>query len=547
MTNPNIEIKTHLGKNQDAVESALSELSDNKIISRIWSHDHTVWKPNPAEITNRLGWMNIAERMKAEVNHITSLKNQLQVEGYTQALLLGMGGSSLAPEVFSKTFRGDASGLELSVLDSTDPDAVSDQLSRLNLHQTIFIVSTKSGGTVETLSLFKFFYNQVLSKVGKKQAGSHFIAITDPGSKLEDLANELNFRQTFLNDPNIGGRFSVMSFFGLVPAALVGLDITKLIERTVIMAQACREADSIAQNPAALLGAIMGGLNRIGRDKITFVASPGILSFGDWVEQLIAESTGKSGKGILPVVGENLGESDVYGNDRIFVHLRLGDDSADIPALKELAHAGYPVLRLQLNDVYDFGAQFFLWEFATAVASYFLKINPFDQPNVESAKIQARKMVAEYEKTGKLPVVQYQPLTEDTITSFLANSSPGDYISLQAYINPTPEAEKTLSKIRHNLRDKHKLATTLGFGPRFLHSTGQMHKGDAGNGLFIQFTSETQDDLPIPDRPGTQSSKMSFQTLKISQALGDAAALEENNRRLIRIKINHIQDLQTLI
>jgi glucose-6-phosphate isomerase len=547
MTNSTLEIKTNLGKNQHAIEAALSELSDKHIISRIWSHDHTVWKPNPAEITNRLGWLDIAERMSAEVNRMTTLKNQLEDEGYKQALLLGMGGSSLAPDVFSKTFGGDVSGLELSVLDSTDPDAIMDKLSRLNLHQTIFIVSTKSGGTVETLSLFKFFYNQVLAEIGEKRVGSHFIAITDPGSKLESLAKELNFRQTFLNDPNIGGRFSVMSFFGLVPAALMGLDITKLIERTIKMAQACKEVDSIVQNPAALLGTIMGVLNPKGQDKITFVASPGIVSFGDWVEQLIAESTGKEGKGILPVVREKLGKSNVYGNDRIFVQLRLGEDDADIPALKELAHAEHPVLHLQLNDIYDLGAQFFLWEFSTAVAGYFLKINPFNQPNVESAKIQARKMVAEYEKTGKLPAVQYQALTKDTFASFLADSHPGDYISLQAYINPTPKAKKILSDIRHNLRDKYKLATTLGFGPRFLHSTGQLHKGDAGNGLFIQFTSETQDDLPIPDHPGTQSSRMSFQTLKISQALGDAAALEENNRRLIRMKINNIQELHTLI
>ena len=547
MTNPTIEIKTNLGKNQHTVDGALSDLSDNKIITRIWSHDHTVWKPNSAEITNRLGWLDIAERMSAEVNRMTTLKNQLQVEGYTQALLLGMGGSSLAPEVFSKSFRGYVNGLELSVLDSTDPDAILDQLSRLNLRQTIFIVSTKSGGTVETLSLFRFFYNKVLSEIGEKQAGSHFVAITDPGSKLEGLAKELDFRQTFINDPNIGGRFSVMSFFGLVPAALVGLDITKLIDRTIKMAQSCREEVSIEHNPAALLGAIMGVLNQKGQDKITFVASPGILSFGDWVEQLIAESTGKDGKGILPVVGEKLGKSNEYGNDRIFVHLRLGDDDADIPALKDLAHAGHPVFHLQLNDIYDLGAQFFLWEYAIAIASYFLKINPFDQPNVESAKVQARKMVTEYEKTGKLPEVEYSALTKESLDRFLLNSSPGDYICLQAYVNPTKEAKKILSKIRHDLRHKYKLATTVGFGPRFLHSTGQLHKGDVGNGLFIQFTSETQDDLPIPDHPRTHLSKMSFQTLKISQALGDAAALEENNRRLIRIKINQIQDLQTLI
>jgi hypothetical protein len=288
-------------------------------------------------------------------------------------------------------------------------------------------------------------------------------------------------------------------------------------------------------------------LNLTGRDKITFVASPRIQSFGDWVEQLIAESTGKEGKGILPVVGEPLGGPHVYGDDRIFVHLPLGDDRNDLPALKDLAHAGHPVLHMYLTDIYDLGALFFLWEFATAVASYFLKINPFDQPNVESAKVQARKMVAQFYETGQLPEAEYESLTEDSLAGFIANSSPGDYISLQAYVNASPQAKTLLSIIRLKIRDKHKLATTLGFGPRFLHSTGQLHKGDADNGVFIQITSEPSNDLPIPDHPGSATSSMSFQTLKNSQALGDAAALEEFNRRLIRFKIRHIQDLEQLI
>jgi len=543
----NIDIKTYLGGYQTEVENALFELSENQIISRIWAHDHTVWKPDPTEITNRLGWLDITERLRSEVNRMIAIKGQLQKEDYTHVLLLGMGGSSLAPEVFSKTFGNEVTGLDLAILDSTDPEAVLNYADHLDFRKTIFIVSTKSGGTVETLSFFKFFYNKVMEEVGVKEAGAHFIAITDPGSKLEVLANELNFRETFLNDPDIGGRFSVMSFFGLVPAALVGLDVEKLIDRTTTMAQACKENVSTENNPGALLGSIMGSLNLIGRDKITFVASPRIQSFGDWVEQLIAESTGKEGKGILPVVGEKLGQSDVYGDDRIFVHLPLGDDRNDLPALKDLAHAGHPVLHMYLTDIYDLGALFFLWEFATSVASYFLKINPFDQPNVESAKVQARKMVAQFEETGQLPEAEYEPLTEDSLAGFIANSSPGDYISLQAYVNATPQAETLLSIIRQKIRDKHKLATTLGFGPRFLHSTGQLHKGDAGNGVFIQITSEPSKDLPIPDLPGAATSSMSFQTLKNSQALGDAAALEEFNRRLIRFKIKHIQDLEQLI
>jgi len=541
-----IETNILLGKYKPNIETALNQLTENQIIHRIWGHDHTVWKPNPAEITNRLGWLDIAERLQSEVARMMALKEQLQDENYTHVLLLGMGGSSLAPEVFAKTFGNEVVGLDLAVLDSTDPGAVLAHAKRLDLPNTLFIVSTKSGGTVETLSFFKFFYNKVLDEVGEDQAGQHFIAITDPGSKLEALAATLNFRETFINDPNIGGRFSVMSFFGLLPAALVGLDIAKLIERAIAMAQACGDDIPVEANPGALLGGVMGALNKIGRDKVTFVTSTEIDSFGDWVEQLIAESTGKEGKGILPVVGETLGAPNVYADDRIFVHLRMGEDNDDIPALKALAHAGHPVLHLQLADKYDLGGQFFLWEFATAVASYFMEINPFDQPNVESAKVLARQMVAEYEKTGKLPEADYATLTSDSLTRFLAYCAPGDYISLQAYVTPTPEAEAVLSAIRMNLRNKHKLATSLGFGPRFLHSTGQLHKGDAGHGLFIQITSETSEDIPIPDQPGANTSTMSFQTLKNSQALGDAAALEEAGRKLIRFQINDIQELKRL-
>jgi len=541
----NTKLKTHLGKYQANIEASLANLTENDIIARIWNHDHTVWKPQPTEITNRLGWLDIANRLQLEVGRLTTLKNQLKKEGYTQALLLGMGGSSLAPEVFAKTFGAEVDGLELAVLDSTDPGAVLAKANSLDLSKTLFIVATKSGGTVETLSFFKYFYNQVLAEAGEAQAGNHFVAITDPGSKLEALASRLHFRDTFLNDPNIGGRFSVMSFFGLVPAALIGLDVTKLIKRAMAMAQACGPDVPTEQNPGALLGAVMGALAQAGRDKITFVASTEIASFDDWVEQLIAESTGKEGKGILPVVGETLGTPKVYGDDRVFVHLRLDDDT-DTPVLKELAHAGHPVLHLQLSNKYDLGGQFFVWEFATAVASYFLEINPFNQPNVESAKVQARKMVSEFEKTGELPKAASANLTKETLTQFLGNSAPGSYFSLQAYVTPTPQANALLQSIRLKLRDTYKMATTLGYGPRFLHSTGQLHKGDSGNGYFIQITLRAVEDLPIPDEAGSESSAMSFQTLKIAQALGDAAALEAAGRKLLRFHLDKIDDLKVL-
>jgi len=542
----NLEIKTHFGSYQSAINAALTELTKFQIVPRIWEHDYTLWKPQPTEIINRLGWLDIAKRLSSEVDRMTALKDQLLIEGYTHVLLLGMGGSSLAPEVLAKTFGNHVKGLNLAVLDSTDPGAVLAYQESLDLHKTLFAVSTKSGGTVETLSFFKYFYNQVVVTVGQQSAGAHFIAITDPGSKLEALAKQFNFRDTFINDPNIGGRFSVMSFFGLVPAALIGLDVAELIQRADKIARNCGADIPAENNPGAQLGAIMGALAQAGLDKITFVASPEIASFGDWVEQLIAESTGKEHKGILPVVGEPLGAPEVYGKDRVFVHLRLGADDRDIPTLQALAHAGHPVLHVQLDDLYDLGEQFFLWEFATAVASYFLGINPFDQPNVESAKVLARKMVAEYEKTGKLPTVNFAPLSLKTLSVFLGNPAPGAYICLQAYVTPASETEAILQDIRLKLRDQYQVATTLGFGPRFLHSTGQLHKGDNGNGIFIQITSDGAQDLPIPDEPGSENSTMSFQTLKMSQALGDAAALEEAGRKLLRFHIRDITDLESL-
>ena len=542
----NLELKTEFGSQQTEIEAALAKMEADKIVARIWEHDHTVWKPEPTEITNRLGWLDIAERLKPEVPRLEALRNNLLQQGYTQALLLGMGGSSLAPEVFAKTFGGDHHGLELSVLDSTDPGAVQSATQHCEPGKTVYIVSTKSGGTVETLSFFKYFYNQVLAAVGLETVGEHFIAITDPGSKLEALAQQYKFRETFINDPNIGGRFSVMSFFGLVPAALVGVDVGKLIERTEGMARACRTNVQISQNPGALTGLLIGLESQRGRDKLTFVTSPEIASFGDWVEQLIAESTGKEGKGILPVVGEALGSPEVYSGDRVFVHLRLGKDARQSAVLKALEAAGHPVMVLELPDRYDLGAQYFLWEFATAVAGHVLEIIPFNQPNVESAKVMARQMVAEYEQTGKLPKADYAPLSAEALTGFLGDPAPNAYLSLQAYVIPTPEAAATLTAIRLKLRDTYKVATTLGFGPRFLHSTGQLHKGDGGNGLFVQIISGAEADLPIPDEAGHDASAMSFQTLKESQALGDAAALEAAGRRVLRLKIESTSDLAKL-
>ncbi|MFQ6101285.1 MAG: glucose-6-phosphate isomerase [Anaerolineae bacterium] len=571
------ELTASLGSHQDTVDAALAEMKDQRVMDRIWTHDHTVWKPEPVEITNRLGWLDIAKVMLENAPRLEALAEAVHADGYTHALLLGMGGSSLAAEVFRKTFGVGEGYLDLAMLDSTDPGAVlahgsaesPRSAARLDLSRTLFIVATKSGTTVETLSLFKFFYNRVAEALGidpstllgASQAGAHFIAITDPGSKLVNIAQAYNFRATFLNDPNIGGRYSALSYFGLVPAALVGVDIGPLLDRALAMASGCSTYVVTQNNPAARLGAILGELAKAGRDKVTFAISPAIASFGDWVEQLIAESTGKEGKGILPVVGEPLGPPEVYGSDRVFVHLRLGSPLPGPPpqagegdhdvALSLLEAAGHPVVRLHLRDPYDLGGQFFLWEMATAVAGHLLGINPFDQPNVEAAKVQARRMVAEYREKGTLPA-QTPALSGDGIaiygdvkaaspaealTTFVSQAQPGNYIALQAYLQPTAETDAALAALRVRLRDRFRVATTVGYGPRFLHSTGQLHKGDAGNGLFIQFTADDSHDAPIPDEAGSPESSISFGVLKTAQALGDEQALLDAGRRVIRFHL----------
>lgn len=533
-----IRITTNFGSFQAQVEKALAEIESDQIINRIWQHDHSVWKPDPNEISNRLGWLRIPEKMRAEIDRLQSFTRMVQQDGFTNVLLLGMGGSSLAPEVLQRTFGAAPGYMDLTILDSTDPGAVLQQERQLDLRKTLFIVSTKSGGTVETLSFFKYFYQQICALVGPETCGQHFVAITDPGSKLVDLARQYRFRDLFLNDPSIGGRFSALSFFGLVPAALLGIDLELLLSRAIEMSNLCGPQSNIQQNPGALLGSLLGEMAKNGHDKVTFVISKVFASFGDWVEQLIAESTGKEGKGILPVVHEPLGRVEVYGQDRVFVQLKQIGDETFKPALRALEEAGYPVLQFQLRDAYDLGAQFFLWEFATAIAGYRLGINPFNQPNVESAKVLARNQVAAFYETGQIPEIQSAPLRAEQLDRFLGQAQPGDYIALQAYCMPNRRDRAILQYLRLQLRDKYHLATTLGFGPRFLHSTGQLHKGDAGNGLFIQFICQAEEDAGIPDQPESATASLSFDTLKVAQAVGDGQAIQDAGRRFIRFFID---------
>lgn len=555
----------NLGSYQNLVEKTLVELRDKRVISRIWAHDHTVWKPEPTAITNRLGWLHSPEMMGDSIQRLETLVDAVHDSGYTHALLLGMGGSSLAPEVFRKTFGVKEGFLDLAVLDSTDPGAVLAYTELLDPTRTLFIVSTKSGTTVETLSFFKFFYNWMSDSVGKKEAGEHFIAVTDPDTPLTDLAEAYHFRGTFLNDPNIGGRYSALSFFGLVPAALIGMDIKTLLDRAMIMGCNCEGCNCpvAGNNNGGRLGVVLGELAKAGRDKVTLVTSPQIASFGDWVEQLIAESTGKEGKGILPVVGEPIGLPANYGEDRLFVYVRLEGDETQDAALAELERSGNPIVRLSLHDRYDLGGQLFLWEVAVAVAGHRLGLNPFDQPDVEAAKALARGVTAEYKEKGSFPA-ETPALSGDDIsvygevaarnpgealTSFLDQAQAGAYIALQAYVQPTVETSAALQNLRTRLRDRFRLATTVGYGPRFLHSTGQLHKGDAGKGIFIQFTADDPQDVAIPDEAGSPASSITFGVLKAAQAIGDSQALVKHGRKVIRFHLGKhvIRGLKQLV
>ncbi len=545
--------EARLGEHEPDVHQTLVSLKENRIMTRIWDHDHTVWKPEPDEITNRLGWLASPENMTGVVPKITKFTDDMREAGFNQAVLLGMGGSSLAPDLFARVFGTAGGYLHLHVLDSTDPGAVRELTEAVDPAETMFIVATKSGTTAETLSFFKHFFNITSEAVGSSKAGSHFIAITDPKSSLVDLAGKHSFREVFLNDPDIGGRYSALSYFGLVPAALTGVNIAELLDRASTAACNCEPENCPVKgdNTGALLGAAMGTLALAGRDKLTLITSPPIEAFGAWAEQLLAESTGKEGKGILPVDGETLGAPEIYGSDRLFVYLRLAGDSTYDDAVENLKDNGHPVIQINLDDLYDLGGEFFRWEMATAVAGHVLGINPFDQPNVESAKDQTRQMLSAFTKEGTLPLME-PSLEEDgiavytelpvgslaeAVTGFLDQAAPGDYVALQAYIKPSDNSWAELDNLRSRIRDRSAIATTAGYGPRFLHSTGQLHKGDGGRGLFIQITSQGSSDLPIPDEAGSEDSAMSFGVLKAAQAMGDGQALKDSGRRVIRFEL----------
>ncbi len=518
------------------------KLADGRVLERIHGKDFTLWKPEPTEIANRLGWIDIHKRMASKMEEIDGVVDAVRADGVNFALLLGMGGSSLAPEVFRKVF-GVADGyLNLEVLDSTDPGAILSHAACLDFEKTLFIVSTKSGGTVETLSLMKYFYNLTVEKLGREEAGKHFIAITDSGSTLQSAARAHGFRHIFYGDAEIGGRYSALSAFGLVPARFLGVDVKRLLKQT--------DADA-AGTDGALLGGLFGEMALRGRDKLTFVFSQRLASLGGWIEQLVAESTGKEGKGILPVNVEPSGSPSFYGGDRVFCSVRLPNDAIGEAHLRAMTAAGHPVVDLTIADSYDLGAHLFFWEMATAVAGWSLAVNPFDQPNVESAKALARTMIDKYLRDKSFPVET--PFLETDSYSLFGNGGAGRpeealrdfftlygakapaYAAFMAYLAPSPWIDDALQRLRGVVVEQFSIATTFGYGPRFLHSTGQLHKGDAGRGLFVQFTADDPEDAPVPDAMGDSPSALTFGILKKAQASGDAEALAAAGRKVIRI------------
>ncbi|HET7789675.1 MAG TPA: bifunctional transaldolase/phosoglucose isomerase [Gemmatimonadales bacterium] len=501
------------------VTRRLDGLDAAAVPKRIWSHDPTVWKEDPAtpEIRDRLGWLTVGEAMAQQVKDLSAFADAARAS-FSRVVLCGMGGSSLAPEVLWRTFRAAKGFPALHVLDSTDPRAVRAAVDGVDISRVLFLISSKSGTTQESDAFFRHFWERTGGK------GEQFVAITDPGTPLAGLAADRKFRRAFLNPADIGGRYSALSYFGLVPAALLGLDVAKLLHRAHRMTEACAAFVAGYQNPAAWLGAILAEAALGGRNKATFVLSPGIASFGLWVEQLLAESTGKEGKGVLPVAGEPLGAPEVYGADRVFISIALADerDQKIDGQLGALAAAGHPVVRLVLDDRYDIGAEFFRWEFATAVLCSILRINAFDQPNVAESKQNTKNVLAKKEPPAAAATAQ-------ELDRFYAGVKPGDYVALMAYLPPTPDSDRRLAGIQRTLRDRLKVAVTLGYGPRFLHSTGQFHKGGPPVGNFLQITDRAPDDLPIPGEPFT------FGTLETAQAEGDLRALRSRGRPALRL------------
>jgi transaldolase/glucose-6-phosphate isomerase len=541
-----------------AVKESLAEWQAHHKTRKLWARDASLWTGR--DEGQWLGWLGITNDQLAHIDRLSAIRDAAKRAGFSHVLLLGMGGSSLGPEVIRTTFGAISGFPELHVLDSTDPAQVKALENKVDLKKTLFIVSSKSGSTLEPNVFKQYFFDRIEHLLGPKEAGSRFLAITDPGSKIQQIAERDRFRRVFLGWPNIGGRYSVLSDFGLVPAAVMGVDVAKILDRTEEMVCACMPSVPVGENPAAVLGTILGVAARdFGRDKLTIVASPGIFDLGAWLEQLVAESTGKDSKGLIPIDREALGKPDVYGRDRLFVYLRLSSapDATQDASVDELERAEHPVIRIAVDDPYDLGEEFFRWEFATAVAGSILGIHPFNQSDVEASKIVTRKLTDEYEKSGALPpetpvftengielftdernaaalakTINGTPTLAGYLEAHLNRLNEGDYFTLLAYIDRNKAHERVLQQIRQAVRDVRRVATCLQFGPRFLHSTGQAYKGGPNTGVFLQITCDDAVDLPVPGR------RYTFGVVKAAQARGDFDVLAERDRRALRAHLS---------
>jgi transaldolase/glucose-6-phosphate isomerase len=543
-------LQAHLGKYGEAVVARLKDADKKGVTQKIWKKDASLWKADEAHqkiIKNALGWLGVVDMMIAHEDELVAFGEKIKSRGFTHVMLCGMGGSSLCPEVLRRTFGKIEGSPELVVLDTTDPEGLALLAKRIDLDHTMFVISSKSGTTTEPLVFYKYWFDQVAKR--RPDPGQQFVAVTDPGTLMEKMGTDDKFKRIFLNPSDIGGRYSALSYFGMVPGALMGLDIKTLLDRADRIVNSCASVVAAPDNPGARLGAIMGECANAGRNKLTIVADPKVASLGLWVEQLIAESTGKEGKGIVPVAGEPLGDPSVYGDDRLFVSISVGaPDAATAAKLKALEAAGHPVIYRTLNDLYDLGEEFFLWEFATAFAGHVTGINPFDQPNVQESKDATKELLDAFTKDGALKE-QAVVATDGTLTVYaqtgtangksvrdvlrehFASVKPGDYVALLDYIEETDEVESTLQQIRTHVRDTKKVATTTGYGPRFLHSTGQLHKGGSDEGVFVQVTAPDNVDFAIPGQP------YSWSVLKSAQALGDFRSLATRGRRALRVDL----------
>ncbi len=540
-----------LGGYQSAVDERIDKLDHDQFDSRLWRKDPSLWKQDRKDqdvIRNALGWLHVAEKMEEKLPDLYKFVDEVKAAGFRHVVHMGMGGSSLAPLAFARTFEAVQNGLPLTVLDTTDPATILDIESKVPIENTLFIVASKSGTTAEPLAFNDYFYDKV-KRHKPDGAGDNFVVITDPGTSLETLAKERHYRRAFLNFPDIGGRYSALSYFGLLPAALMGVDVYELIERALRMQHACACCVPLKQNPGVDLGAVLGELGRQGRDKVTFLVPDSIATLGMWLEQLLAESTGKEGTGLLPVAGEPLPDDiSVYGDDRLFAHLYVeGDHDEKLESTVErLRQSGRPVITIHLDDLLDLGQEFFRWEVATATAGAILGINAFNQPNVQESKDNTNRLLREYQDKGQLPTEKptlvegslelYADGTNagslrEALAHFFAQTKPGDYVALMAYLTEGRTVETHLQRLRALFLNQLHVATTLGYGPRFLHSTGQFHKGGPNTGIFLQLTADNGEDAGLPDET------YSFGVLKKAQALGDLEALRKHGRRVIRINI----------